>query len=181
MPLQTAPRCFILSNNLLIPAKGDTMLSIVDFPQAYTKVHLPSKVALVVSRKPDHNYNLITVEWFMRTSIQPPQFAISIGHSRYSYDCLSDFGYFNLVLPSPELKPVLSLAGSNSGRDMDKFAASGVEFKPGKFQKIPILTEAIANFECEIVSQVRSGDHTIFVGEVKYSWLNDEKEFFVYK
>jgi flavin reductase (DIM6/NTAB) family NADH-FMN oxidoreductase RutF len=114
------------------------MLSIVDFPQAYTKVHLPSKVALVVSRKPDHNYNMITVEWFMRTSIQPPQFAISIGHSRYSYDCLSDFGYFNLVLPSPELKPVLSLADQIPDAIWTSCSFRS-RFQAGKFQRSPYL------------------------------------------
>jgi flavin reductase (DIM6/NTAB) family NADH-FMN oxidoreductase RutF len=29
-----------------------------------------------------------------------------------------------------------------------------------------------------VISQVKSGDHTIFVGEVKHSWKNDEKELF---
>ena len=151
------------------------------FAEAYAKVHSPAKAALVVTKKPDDSYNMITVEWFMRTSITPHQIAISIGHTRYSYDCLEDYPYFNIALPSEELKDALRICGSNSGRDMDKFLATGMQWFAGKLKKMPILKGAIACFECEVVSQVRSGDHTIYVGEVKHSWLDSDKELFVYR
>ncbi|MDD4310787.1 MAG: flavin reductase family protein [Candidatus Cloacimonetes bacterium] len=157
------------------------MMKIYDLPSSYAKVHLPAKVALAVTTKPDGNYNLITLEWFMRTSIQPPMFAISIGESRYSHACLEDTRFFNLVFPSIEMKPLLSLCGSNSGRDMDKFSAGDVRHIAGKLHKLPILTDAVANFECEVVSQVRSGDHTIYIGQVYYSWLDPEKQMFFYQ
>ncbi|MCB5287816.1 MAG: flavin reductase family protein [Candidatus Cloacimonetes bacterium] len=157
------------------------MMQLHNLPEAYAKVHLPSKVALAVTGKPDGNYNLITLEWFMRTSIAPPMFAISVGHSRYSHDCLQDVRFFNLVFPSAGQKSLLSLAGSQSGRDIDKFSAGKVLSLPGKLHKLPVLKDAAAVFECEVVSQVKSGDHTIFVGEVKYSWSNPEAEFFYYQ
>lgn len=156
------------------------MMQLTELSTAYAKVHLPAKVALAVTQKPDGNFNLITIEWFMRTSIQPPMFAISIGHSRYSHDCLEHSKYFNLVFPSLVMKPLLSLCGSNSGRDMDKFTAGGVKSFPGKLHKLPILSEAVACFECEVVTQVRSGDHTIYVGQVHYSWSNPDQELFFY-
>ncbi len=156
------------------------MMQICDLPTAYAKVHLPAKVALAVTQKPDGNYNLITIEWFMRTSIQPPMFAISIGHTRYSHDCLEGGRFFNLVFPSQDQKALLTLCGSNSGRDIDKFTAGEVKHIPGKLHKLPILTDAIVNFECEVVSQVRSGDHTIYVGQVQYSWIDKEHELFYY-
>jgi flavin reductase (DIM6/NTAB) family NADH-FMN oxidoreductase RutF len=52
---------------------------------------------------------------------------------------------------------------------------------PGKLQKLPVLKDAAAVFECEVVTQVKSGDHTIFVGEVKYSWSDPEAEYFYYQ
>lgn len=157
------------------------MMKQSSLPEAYNKAHLPSKVALAVSEKPDGSYNLITIEWFMRTSIHPPMFAISIGHSRYSYDCMQDVRYFNLVFPSEKQKELLSLAGSNSGREMDKFTAGGVKYFAGKLHKLPVLSDAVACFECEIVSQIRSGDHTIFIGEVKHSWKNEDEKLYYYQ
>lgn len=156
------------------------MMKIHNFPEAHSIVHLPSKVTMAVTVKPDGNYNLITLEWFMRTSIEPPMFAISVGHSRYSYECLQDIRFFNLIFPGSTQKELLALAGSKSGRDIDKFSAGRVDSFPGKLRKLPVLRAAAACFECEVVSQVKSGDHTIFVGEVKYSWSNEDEELFFY-
>ena len=160
--------------------KETVMIKIHTLPESYSKVHLPSKVTMAVTQKPDGNFNLITLEWFMRTSIAPPMFAISVGHTRFSHDCLMDNRFFNLVFPGRNQKALLSLAGSQSGRDIDKFTAGKVEHFPGKLRKYPILKESAACFECEVVTQVKSGDHTIFVGEVRYSWLNPDQDFFYY-
>ncbi len=154
------------------------MITQTDFTEAYSHIHLPAKVALAVTEKPDGGYNLITIEWFMRTSIQPPMFAISIGHSRYSLECLEQTRFFNLVFPGDELHPLCNLAGSNSGRDMDKFIEGKVDFFPGKLHKLPILKESVVTFECEVVTQVKSGDHNIYVGQVHYTWHNAEKELY---
>jgi flavin reductase (DIM6/NTAB) family NADH-FMN oxidoreductase RutF len=157
------------------------MIEEVGFTEAYARIHLPAKVALAVTEKPLGGYNLITLEWFMRTSIQPPMFAISVGHSRFSLDCLETNRFFNLVFPGEELHQLCNLAGSNSGREMDKFIEGKVESFPGKLHKLPVLKESVATFECEVVTQVKSGDHNIYVGQVKYAWYNNEKELFYFK
>jgi flavin reductase (DIM6/NTAB) family NADH-FMN oxidoreductase RutF len=157
------------------------MIKQTDFSIAYSRVHLPAKVALAVTEKPLEGYNLITIEWFMRTSIQPPMFAISIAHSRFTHDCLETNRFFNLIFPSKELHPLCNLSGSNSGREMDKFKEGKVEFIPGKLNKLPIPKESVAAFECEVVTQVKSGDHTIYVGQVHYAWLNEDKELYYFE
>ncbi|HQC32115.1 MAG TPA: flavin reductase family protein [Candidatus Cloacimonas sp.] len=157
------------------------MIQLSELPVSYGKIHLPAKVALVVTQKPESGYNLITIEWFMRTSLTPPMFAISIGKTRYSHECLEANRYFNLVFPSPKMKPLLALCGSNSGRDMDKFAVGKVEYITGKLHKLPVLKDAVACFECEIAAQIRSGDHTIYIGEVHYSWENPEEKIFYFQ
>jgi len=157
------------------------MIQQAEFSTAYSKVHLPAKVALIVTEKPMGGYNLITMEWFMRTSIQPPMFAISVGNSRFSKECLEVNRFFNIVFPSDELHPLCNLAGSNSGREMDKFAEGKVEYLPGKLHKLPVLKQGVVTFECEVVTQVKSGDHTIYVGQVAYSWINDDKQLYYYE
>ena len=136
----------------------------------------PARVALAIVEDKDGKYNMITLEWFMKTSIKPPMFAISIGHTRYSHECLQTVRFFNLCFPAKEMIDVSNICGSKSGRDIDKFGETGVEWFSGRLAKLPILKEAKANFECKVITQVRSGDHTIFVGEVKHSWLDEEKE-----
>jgi len=147
-----------------------------EFAKVSVATKHPARVALAIVKDKNDKYNMITLEWFMKTSINPPMFAISIGHTRYSHECLQNVRFFNLCLPSKEMIEVSKICGSKSGRDIDKFKLTGVEWFAGRLAKLPILKNAKANFECNVITQVRSGDHTIFVGEVKHSWLNEDKD-----
>jgi flavin reductase (DIM6/NTAB) family NADH-FMN oxidoreductase RutF len=150
-----------------------------DFNHAYSLVKHPSKVTIAAVRDSKGKNNLITLEWFMKTSIVPPMLAISIGHTRYSYECLQAERYFNLCFPSPEMIELIRLSGSQSGRDIDKLAHTEEPWFEGRLAKLPVLKNAAACFECQVVSQVKSGDHTIYVGEVKHSWSNENKNVFL--
>ena len=141
----------------------------------------PAIVAIAIVKCSEDKFNLITIEWFMRTSIKPPMFAISIGHSRFSYECLQKFRFFNLCFPSRELAKETLLCGTKSGKDIDKLKITGLDWFKGRLAQLPILKDALANYECKIITQVKSGDHTIFVGEVKYSWLNKDKKVLTHK
>ncbi len=44
-----------------------------------------------------------------------------------------------------------------------------------------MLKDAVACFECEIATQIRSGDHTIYIGEVHYSWENPEENYSTFR
>lgn len=144
-----------------------------DFESAHKATKQPQRVVVAVVQKPDGGYNMITLEWFMRTSITPPMFAISVGHARFSYECLQQNRVFNLVLPSTDQAELARICGSRSGRDADKFALSGVRTFKGRLAGLPVIQGAAAAHECEIVTQVRSGDHTIYVGEVKHTWRTE--------
>ena len=151
------------------------------FQEAVKYTKHPAKVAIAVVKCSEDKFNLITIEWFMRTSLNPPMYAISIGHSRYSYQCLQNCRYFNLCIPSKEMVEEVKLCGTKSGRDIDKLEVTGLEWFKGRLAQLPILKDGVANFECEIITQVKSGDHTIFVGEVKYCWLDEEQELMTVK
>lgn len=150
-----------------------------DFNHAYSMVKHPSKVTIAAVKDNDGKNNLITLEWFMKTSIDPPMFAISIGHTRHSYQCLQKERYFNLCFPSSQMIELVRLSGSQSGRDINKLAHTNEPWFEGKLARLPIFRNAAACFECQVVSQVKSGDHTIYVGQVKYSWSNGDKKVFL--
>jgi flavin reductase (DIM6/NTAB) family NADH-FMN oxidoreductase RutF len=147
-----------------------------EFSEVYRYINNPQKCVVAITQDAEGKYNMITLEWFMKTSIDPPMYAISIGHTRYSHACLQKNRYFNLVFLAQEQRDTAILAGSKSGRELDKFAVSGEDIFPGSLAKYPLLKAAVANFECKVVTQVKSGDHTIFVGEVKHYWLDKSKE-----
>ena len=148
-----------------------------EYKQAVLKMNRPSRVALAVSKIQGIPANIITLGWFMRTSINPPMFAISVGLKRYSYQLISDYRKFVLAFPSIQMADQTLKCGQYSGIDINKIDEFGIKTAKGKLSEIPILTNAVANFECKTISQIRSGDHTIFIGEVKYSWLNEDSNF----
>lgn len=151
-------------------------MKITEFDKAHVVSNKNKRVALAIVELPDGRANVITLEWFMKTSIQPPMFAISVGTNRFSHEALQENRYFNLVIPSVEMREAVIYFGTKSGKDIDKLKEMKANTISGKFKKLPILLDAVANFECKIISQVNSGDHTIFVGEVKYSWVDETKE-----
>jgi flavin reductase (DIM6/NTAB) family NADH-FMN oxidoreductase RutF len=152
---------------MMQPSKIDSVVA---------RIKHPAKVAIAIVQDEEGRFNSITLEWFMRTSINPPMFAISIGHTRYSYECLQKNRYFNLCFPSLEMKHFTILSGTKSGRDLDKIETSKEPWFKGKLKQFPILQNAVATFECKVITQVRSGDHTIYVGEVEHAWQNSDKE-----
>ena len=145
------------------------------YTDAVKRMSRPSRLALAVSKPKYGPANVITLGWFMRTSIKPQMFAISVGLTRYSHEILSENRNFVLAVPSINIAEQTMQCGLQSGRDVDKIKEFNIKTNMGKLTSIPILTDAVANFECKTITQVRSGDHTIFVGEVKYSWQNDDK------
>ncbi len=131
----------------------------------------PERVVLVVTRKPDGGGNIITLGWKMRTSFQPPIFAISVGKTRYSHELLQREREFVLAFPGAESARDVPYCGTHSGRAVDKFA--GTSFTPLESSVIgpPLIRECVANFECRVTGELDTGDHTIFAGEVAACWL----------
>ena len=73
---------------------------------------------------------------------------------------------------------VVKYCGTVTGKDTDKIDELNLEHFKGKLG-LPLFKDAKAGFECKVISQILSGDHTIFIGEVKYCWLNEEKSTLV--
>jgi len=153
----------------------------VEYSVANQKTKHPAKVVVAIVKDKKGKFNPITLEWYMKTSIKPPMFAISIGHTRYSYECLQQNRFFNLCFPSKEMIEAVKMWGTKSGRDLDKLEEAGHDWFAGRLAKYPIIKNAKATIECQVVTQVKSGDHTIFVGKVKHAWLDDEKEVIIVK
>jgi len=134
----------------------------------------PERTVLAVSISKDGKPNIITLGWNMPTSIKPPMVAISVGLTRYSHKLISESGEFVLAFPSEGMEGALLFCGTHSGRDVDKFKATGLTPVKAKYVKPPLIAEATVNMECRVVGSIRTGDHTIFVGEILAAYVSDE-------
>jgi len=140
----------------------------------------PEPVVLVVSCDSNGKPNVMPAGWSMVTSGSPPMLAVSIGHTRYTYELIKKINEFVLVFPSEKMKGLIDPLGSCSGRDVDKFAEYNIETIKSKYVKPPLMKDSVACFECRVAGELMTGDHTIFAGEVLASYISDKHKYRLY-
>jgi len=110
--------------------------------------------------------NIMGAGWWTFTSVRPWMVAVSIGHPRYTHECLEHCKEFVLCFPSEKQAKGAWLCGTKSGRKIDKFAQGEFTAIPSKFVKPPVIKDSTVAFECRVVSELECGDHTLYNGEV---------------
>jgi flavin reductase (DIM6/NTAB) family NADH-FMN oxidoreductase RutF len=110
--------------------------------------------------------NIMGLSWWMFTSSKPLMIAISVGHKRYTHQCLENHGEFVLCFPSEGQAKQAWLCGIKSGKKVDKFEATGFKAIPSIRVKPPAIDGATVAYECKVVEHTKTGDHTIFIAEV---------------
>jgi len=134
----------------------------------------PEAVAIAIAKDAEGKFNPITLGWVMYTSHQPPMMAISVGLPRYSLEAIRQAKQFVISYPSSTMADDALYHGMHSGRDEDKLTACGTKTQPATKIDGVLLADAVANFECELESELISGDHAIFVGRVIASHVNKD-------
>ena len=104
-----------------------------------------------------------TAAWVMQASFDPLILAVSINPGNASYELLHATGSFTINVLKQEQLDLARRLGTRSGRDEDKLA--GIRNHPGRLGS-PILEEALAYFECELMGRTRAGDHELVLGRV---------------
>jgi flavin reductase (DIM6/NTAB) family NADH-FMN oxidoreductase RutF len=126
----------------------------------------PYNTSLVTCCDAEEQPNIIAIAWLIPVSVSPPLVGMSIRPTRHSYGLIQATGEFVINVASYEIAQQVLFCGRRSGRDVDKFAATGLT--PGKAQHVrpPIIEECIAHLECRVVQEAEAGDHRLVIGEV---------------
>jgi flavin reductase (DIM6/NTAB) family NADH-FMN oxidoreductase RutF len=145
----------------------------VKYEQAI-KTKYPEQVVIAIAKDRAGKANPITLGWTMIVSGDPPMMAIAVAKTHYSIETITHSECFTIAFPSSEMAEVALFFGSKSGRNADKFAEFECKTEPAKEIDSVLLSDAVANFECTLESQMVTGDHVIFVGKVVASHTNTE-------
>ena len=145
----------------------------VEYQEAVSRKY-PEQVVIAIATDKNGKANPITLGWTMIVSGQPPMMAVSVAATHYSIEAIRHSKCFTIAFPSSQMADAALFFGSRSGRDIDKFAEFDCETVPAKAIDSVLLADAVANFECELESQIPVGDHIIFVGRVVCSHVNTE-------
>ena len=145
----------------------------VEYSQAI-KTKYPEQVVIAIAKDKNGKANPVTLGWTMIVSGSPPMMAISVAKKHYSVEAINHSKCFTIAFPSSQMAEAALFFGSKSGRDTDKFAEFDCETEPAKEIDSVLLTDAVANFECTLESQVPAGDHFVFIGKIVRSHMNTE-------
>ncbi len=118
--------------------------------------------------------NIITLGMYMPISSRPPMVCIGVAPRRYSHGLIEETGEFVVNVPSIGLEDEMHYCGVKSGRDVDKFAETGLTAIPSLKVRPPRIEECFGHIECKVVQSHVCGDHTLFVGEVVATSADEE-------
>lgn len=132
--------------------------------------------------------NVMTIGWAM-TSVMWYRnlFIAPVRHSRFSHSLLEAHGEFTVFVPAQNMKKIIAVCGTKSGRDTDKITECGLALAPSQTVAVPHISAPGLVIECRVIYQtdlidsaldddVRrrfysgsdAGDmHTLYFGEIR--------------
>ncbi|WDZ97272.1 flavin reductase family protein [Herbaspirillum sp. WKF16] len=112
--------------------------------------------------------NIMAAAWSMPVEFTPPRIAVVLDKSTWTRELIAASGSFGIIVPGPALMDFTYAVGSESGRDMDKFAHYGVEACAGPELGMPIIERGCSAWlECRWLPEPRSEEaYDTFFGEV---------------
>ena len=134
----------------------------------------PCPVVLVTCVDAEGKPNIITLAWVGVVCSNPPILGIGVQPRRYSYKLIERSGEFAVNIPTMEILKETDFCGSFSGKDVDKFAETGLTPEPAEKIKPPIIRECPVNIECVVRSRLQLGIHHLFLGEVVSVHVDEE-------
>ena len=120
--------------------------------------------------------NLATMAWVSPVSFEPPMLMVAVSPKRFTHELVLDAKEFAIMVLSNLQKELATLAGTSTGRKVNKW-----ELEPFKrlrrnaqFIQAPILEKCRATYECKLVNHIETGDHTLFIGEIIHAEFDEE-------
>jgi flavin reductase (DIM6/NTAB) family NADH-FMN oxidoreductase RutF len=110
--------------------------------------------------------NVMTAAWGGICCSKPPCVAVSLRKATYSYQNLIDRKAFTINVPTETQVKQADYFGLASGRDTDKFAATGLTPVRADHVDAPYIQEFLFVLQCKVVHVIELGLHTQFVGEI---------------
>jgi len=117
----------------------------------------------IVTTRTKEKVNGMTAAWVSQVSMQPLLLMVSIAPARYTHGLIKDSGYFAINSLAEGQEDIAQFFGFRTGRKFDKFKDIAYFDAPNGS---PVLSQALAFFECKLIETFTAGDHSLFVGNI---------------
>jgi len=103
--------------------------------------------------------NVMAAAWSMPVEFTPPRIAIVIDKRTYTRELVVASGAFGVCLPTSALVDLTYAVGSESGRDVDKFARHRIAATAGAVLGVPIVEAGCSAWlECRLIREPHTED-----------------------
>lgn len=130
-----------------------------------TVVH-PAPAFVIGTYDKNHRANAATVAWGGICCSNPPCISISLRKATYTYENIMDKKAFTVNIPTEKYVKEVDFFGVYSGRDIDKFAKTGLTPVRATTVDAPYIEEFPFILECKLIQFNDLGLHTQFIGEI---------------
>lgn len=111
-------------------------------------------------------YNMLTIAWTGTICTEPPMCYISVRKERHSYDIIKRTGEFVINLTTEEMARATDWCGVRSGRNEDKWKATGLTPMTNPHVSAPIIAESPLSICCRVREVKELGSHDMFIADV---------------
>ncbi len=126
----------------------------------------PTPVFIVGTYATDGKPNAMAVAWGGICCSRPPCVSISVRKATYTYGNLMQRRAFTVNIPGEKHVKYADYFGLVSGRNVDKFAITGLTPVKSDLVDAPYIDEFPLNLACKVLEVHEIGLHTLFVGEI---------------
>jgi len=126
----------------------------------------PTPVLMVGTYDQDGKPNLMNAAWGGICNSQPPSVAVSLRKATYSHACIVARNAFTIGIACEAKMAEADYIGIASGRNGNKFAATGLTPIRSELVDAPYAQEFPLVLECRLLHVFELGLHTQFIGEI---------------
>jgi len=136
----------------------------------------PTPAALVTSIDETGKPNVATAGEAFMISLRPLIVAVGFRFATYTNKLINTTREFVVNLPTEEILEAVDYCGSVSGREIDKFKATGLTPLPAKYVRPPIIKECPVNIECKVRDIIHFDymDRDVFAGDTPAIHIDEE-------
>lgn len=126
----------------------------------------PLPAVLVTTGATPEEYNMLTIAWTGTICTDPPMCYISVRKERHSYDIIRHTGEFCINLTTEAMAHATDWCGVRSGRNEDKWKATGLTPMTNPHVSAPIIAESPLSICCRVREVKELGSHDMFIADV---------------
>lgn len=126
----------------------------------------PVPTVLVTAQSGNSKPNIITIAWTGIMNSAPPVVYIGVNPIRYTHQLIIESGEYVINIPSADQVTAVDYCGMESGRNVDKFEATGFTTLPANHIKAPLIAECPVNIECKVRQVLHLESHDVFIADV---------------